>query len=106
MQRISSRERHCATPRGGVVPRVLRPVSRQKHPALTESNCPIELDKIIAILTFEIARGAGHQNGPTLSRIEIRRSGEHGHAIRRHSVPALGGQRFFLGSQRDISLDG
>jgi len=96
MQRIRSRERHCATPGGSIVPRVLRPVSGQKHPAFRESDCAIKLDEIIAILPFEIAGGSYDQYRPTFSRIKIRRSGQHGHGTRRHSVSALPGQRFLL----------
>ena len=53
MQRIHRRERHCATPSGSIVPRVLRPVSGKKHPAFRESDCAIKLDEIIAIQTAE-----------------------------------------------------
>src|ERR1700756_185251 len=55
MQCINRGECHRTAPGGGVVARMMRPVPRQKHPALAESHRPIELDKIIAILTFEIA---------------------------------------------------
>jgi hypothetical protein len=85
---------------------MLGPVSGQKHPAFSESDCAIKLDEIISILPFEIAGGAHDQYRPTFSRIKIRRSGEHGQGIRRHSVSALTGQRLFLRAQRNVSLDG
>jgi hypothetical protein len=92
MQRINSRERHCATPRGGVVPRMLRPVSSQKHPALSESDCAIKLDEIVSILTVEIAGGTGYQHGPVLSRVEICRCRQYGDRIRRNDISALPGK--------------
>jgi hypothetical protein len=91
MERMNGGERHCATPRGSVVPRMLGPVSGQKHPAFSESDCAIKLDKVIVILPFEIAGGAHNQYRPTFSRIKIRRRSEHGHGIRRHNVSALTG---------------
>ena len=104
MQRVNRSECHCATPRGGVVARILRPVSGQKHPAFLKSDGPIKLDQIISILTLEIAGGTRHQNRPTLPRIEIRRRRQNGDCIWRYNVSALGGQRFFLRAQRNIRL--
>ena len=92
MERMNGSERHCATPRGGVVPRMLGPVSGQKHPAFSESDCPIKLDEIISILTFEIAGGTGYQHGPALSRIEICRCNQYGDCIRRNDISALPGK--------------
>jgi hypothetical protein len=92
MQRTNSRERHCATPGGGIVPRVLRPVSGQKHPAFRESGCAIKLDEIISILTFEIARGTGYQHGPALSRVEVCRCRQYGNCIRRNDISTLPGK--------------
>jgi hypothetical protein len=71
MERMNGSERHCTTPRGGVVPRMLGTVSGQKHPAFSYSDCAIKLDEIIAILPFEIACGTGYQHRPALSRVEI-----------------------------------
>src|SRR5262245_42420404 len=105
MQCVNRGECHRTAPGGGVVARMLRPVTCQKHPALTESNCPIELDKVIPILTFEIARGTSHQDRPTLSRIEIRGRRQYGDGIWRHRISSLRGQRFFLRAQRHIGLD-
>ena len=92
--------RHAAVSLRGAADR-----RRQQHPTFRKSDSAIELDKVIAILPFEIAGGAHDQYRPTFSRIKIRRSGEHGHCIRRHSVSALAGQRLFLRAQRDISFD-
>ena len=96
MQRVDRGEGHRSTPRGGVAPRRLRTVASKQHPTFRKSNSAIEVDKVIAILPFEIAGGAHDQYRPTFSRIKIRRSSEHGHGIRRHSVSALTGQRLFL----------
>jgi hypothetical protein len=104
MQRVKGSERHCATPRSGVVARMLRPVSCQQHPSFSESSCAIKLDEIISILTFEIAGGTNHQDRPTLSWIEIRRRRQNGDRIWRYNVSALGSQRFFLRAQRDVAL--
>ncbi len=53
MQRIDGSERHRPTPRSGIVARRLRAVARKHHPTVPESHSAIEIDKIIAILTFE-----------------------------------------------------
>jgi len=105
MQRSDGGQRHCATPRGGVVTRILRPVPGQKHPAFMKSDAPIELDQVISILTLEIAGGTNHQNRPALSRIEICRRGHYGKSIWRYDISSLSGQRFFLRAQGNISLD-
>jgi hypothetical protein len=83
---------------------MLRPVSCQQHPSVSESSCAIKLDEIISILTFEIAGGTGYQHGPAFSRIEIRRRRQNGDCIWRYNVSALAGQRFFLRAQRDVAL--
>src|SRR4029434_6947062 len=88
VQRIERCERHRSTPCSGVFPRRLRTVARKQHPTFRKSNSAVEIDKVIAILPFEIAGGAHDQHRPTLSRIKIRRSGEHDHGIRRHCVSA------------------
>jgi hypothetical protein len=75
MQRVDSGERHRSTPRAGVVPRRLRTVASKQHPTFRKSNSAIEVDKVIAILPFEIAGGTHNQYRPTFSRIKIRRSG-------------------------------
>ena len=106
VQRVDGGERHRSAPPAGVVPRRLRTVAGKQHPTFRKSNSAIEVDKVIAILPFEIAGGARDQYRPTFSRIKIRRSGEHGHGIRRHSVAALTRQRFFLRTQRNVSFDG
>ena len=92
VQRVDGGERHRSTPRGSVAPRRLRTVASKQHPTFRKSDSAIELDKVIAILPFEIAGGAHDQYRPAFSRIKIRRSGEHGHGIRRHSISALTGQ--------------
>src|SRR4029077_8886210 len=106
VQRVDGGEGHRSTPRGGVFPRRLRTVAGKQHPTFRKSNSAIEVDKIIVILPFEIAGGAHDQYRPTFSRIKIRRSGEHGQGIRRHGVSALTGQRLFLRTQRNASLNG
>ena len=102
---VNGSERHCSAPRGGIVPRMLRPVASQQYPTFTESGCTVKLDEIISILTFEIARGTGYQDGPGLSRVEICRRRQYGHGIRWHDIPSLSRQRFFLRAQRNIRLD-
>ena len=106
MQRVNGGEGHCATPRGCVVARILRPVSGQKHPAFMKSDAPIKLDQIISILTLEIAGGTNHQDRPALSRIEIRRRRQYSQRARRYDISSLRGQRFFLRTQRNVSLNG
>ena len=92
MQSVNRSERHCTTPGGRIVPRMLRAVPSQQHPAFSESDPAIKLDKIISILTFEIAGGTRHQNWPTLSRIEIRRRRQHSDCVRRHCIASLRSQ--------------
>src|SRR5262245_3206045 len=106
MQRVDGGEGHRSSPCSGIVPRRLRPVARKQDPTVRNSSSAIELNKVIAILPFEIAGGAHNQYRPTLSRIKIRRSGEHPHGTRRHCVSALTSQRLFLRTQRNVSLDG
>src|SRR5215472_17864808 len=106
MQRTDGGEGHCATPCSGVVARMLRTVSGQKHPSFSESHRAIKLDEIISILTFEIARGTGYQHGPGLVWIKIRRCCEHSECVWRHGIPTLCSQRFFLRAQGNISLNG
>jgi hypothetical protein len=96
VERVDGGEGHRSTPRGGVFPRRLRTVASKQHPTFRKPNSTIEVDKIIPILPFEIARGAYNQYRPTFSRIKIRRSSEHGNGIRRRNIPALAGQRLFL----------
>ncbi|PYI99041.1 MAG: hypothetical protein DME98_02030 [Verrucomicrobia bacterium] len=92
MQSVNRGERHCATPGGGVVSRMLRPVSSQQHPAFSKPHPPEKLDKVISILTFKIAGGTNHQNWPTLSRIEIDRRPQHSDCIWRHRIASLRSQ--------------
>src|SRR5215831_11236707 len=105
MHRSNGGECHCATPRGRVVTRILRPVSCQKHPAVMESDAPIKLDQIISILTLEIAGGTNHQDRPALSWIEICRRGQYSECVWRYDIPSLRGQGFFLRAQGNIGLD-
>src|SRR6202011_3870622 len=101
VQSVESRQSHGRAPAIGIVRHKLTTVAGQDHPALRE-RCPtIEVDQIITIEAFEIARREYDQNRPWLMRFEVSRDSDDSHTMARYILSRVRCVELFLSAERN-----